>query len=277
MAGARGFQNNIEWVVPTPNDPDFGKIMVNAVKAPSKNRHYLADNIAGVIPFGVVAGEADIATTDIFSLSTVDGMRQVMDQLVLPPPIVKFEGDAAADDSPLRVWLMSPAQYNLFAASSAFRQYQASSFARASQTTDGKSHPLFLGEAGLWNGFLLLKMARPIRFRAGDPIKYCADITSETESQCLAPAALGTGFAIDRSVILGGQAVAQALAGARGSGIPFFWSEKELDHGDKIELLIGAIRGTSKIRFAVDNAGTTEITDYGVTVVDSVVPRVAGQ
>ena len=274
MAGARGFHNNVEWVVPTETDPDFAKIMVNTVKAPSKNRHYLADATAGVIAFNVSGGEADIATTDLFGMGTIDAMRSVMDQMVLPPPIVKIEGDAAAEDSPLRIWYMSPAQYNLFAASSSFRNFQASAFARASQA---KNHPLFLGEADLWNGFLLMKMPRPIRFYAGDTIRYCADGTSETESTCTAPAALSTTFAIDRSIILGGQAVAQALAAARGSGIPFFWSEKELDHNDKVELLIGAIRGVSKIRFAVDNAGVTEVTDYGCTVIDSVVPRVAGQ
>ena len=62
------------------------------------------------------------------------------------------------------------------------------------------------------------------------------------------------------------------MAASDKTGIPFFWSEKELDHGDKVELLIGAIRGVSKIRFAVDaGADGKEITDYGVTVVDTVV------
>jgi hypothetical protein len=45
---------------------------------------------------------------------------------------------------------------------------------------------------------------------------------------------------------LGGQAIAEAMAASDKSGVPFFWSEKDLDHGDKWELLIGAIRGTSK-------------------------------
>ena len=68
----------------------------------------------------------------------------------------------------------------------------------------------------------------------------------------LVPASFSTTHAIDRSIILGGQAVAEALASSDKSGIPFFWSEKELDHGDKAELLICAIRGVSKVRFEVD-------------------------
>lgn len=273
MAGARGNHNNIEWVVPTEADPEFAEIMVNRVKAPTKNRHFVAQG-SGVAGVTVNAGEIAIQSTDVFKMDTVDSMRTVLDQIPLPPPIVIFEGDKAATDSPLRVWLLSPAQYNKFAADPAFRQLQASAMARANQANQ---HPLFLGEAGLWNGFLLIKMPKPIRFYAGDTVKYCADVASETESSALVPASFGNNFAIDRSIILGGQAVAEALAASDKSGIPFFWSEKELDHGDKVELLIGAIRGVSKIRFEVDTGMGKEITDYGVTVVDTAVPIIGAR
>ena len=268
MAGARGFHNNIEWVVPTTADADFADIMVNPVKAPTKNRHFIVDADA-VTGFKVNGGEVDITSADIFKMDTVDSMRTVLDQIPLPPPIVKFEGDKAADDSPLRVWMVSPAQYNKFAADPQFRQFQASAMARASQAGQ---HPLFLGEAGLWNGFLIIKMPKPIRFYAGDTIKYCASHTSETESSVVVPSSFSTTHAIDRSIILGGQAVAEALASSDKSGIPFFWSEKELDHGDKAELLIGAIRGVSKVRFEVDTGEGKQLTDYGVTIVDTAVP-----
>lgn len=66
------------------------------------------------------------------------------------------------------------------------------------------------------------------------------------------------------------------MAASSKSGIPFFWSEKELDHGDKVELLIGAIRGCSKVRFAVSTEDGDVITDYGVTVVDTVVKTPGG-
>ena len=39
-----------------------------------------------------------------------------------------------------------------------------------------------MGEAGLWNGLLVVKMPKPIRFFAGDALNWCADITSETET-----------------------------------------------------------------------------------------------
>jgi len=273
MAGARGYHNNIEWVVPTDKDADFASIMVNQVKAPTKNRHFIADNGA-IKEFGVNAGAVDLTTGDLMNMDVIDSVRTVMDQIALPPPVVKFEGDKAADDSPLRVMLVSPAQYSSFATDPSFRQLQASSMARANQANQ---HPLFLGEAGLWNGVLIVKMPKPIRFYAGDTIKYCAARDSETESACVVPDTFGTNFAVDRALLLGGQAVAEALAAHKQSSIPFFWSEKELDHGDKVELLLGAIRGVSKIRFEVDTGEGKEITDYGVTAIDTAVPIIGAR
>ena len=273
MAGARGFQNNIEWVVPTEADADFPEIMVNDVRAPSKNRHYIADG-AGIKGFTVVGGEVDLTTTDLFKMDTCDSTRTVMEQIALPPPAVIFEGDEAATDSPLRVLLVSPAQYSGFATDPSFRQLQASALARASQAGN---HPLFKGDAGLWNGILIVKMPKPIRFYAGDVMRYCADFTTETESTCVVPASFGTTHAVDRAILLGGQAVAQALAASGKSGMPFFWSEKELDHDDKVELLLGAIRGVSKIRYEIDHGDGKQMTDYGVTAIDTAVPIIGAR
>lgn len=275
MAGARGFHNNMEWVVPLASDPDFANIMINQVKAPTRNRHFLADSTDAIKPFGVVSNEVDLGTTDLLTIDTVDAMRSVLDSMALPPTAIQVPGDQAAEDSPLRLWLMSPTQFDSFAASSTYRTYQANALARASQA---KQHPLFTGpDTALWNGFLIKKMPRPIRFYAGSQVRYCASLTSETETNATVPTAITAGtFAVDRSLILGGQAIAHAMAASSKSGIPFFWSEKELDHGDKVELLCGAIRGASKVRFAVGTDDGDVITDYGVTVVDTVVRTPGG-
>lgn len=268
LCGARGFHNNIEWRIPLADHANFKEIMVNPVKAPTKNRHFTAD-AAGVASFTATAGAVNIATTDMLTLNTVDAMKTVLDQIALPPTMIKVAGDRSAEDSPLRVWLMSPAQYNKFAADPAFRQFQSAALARAS---NANSHPLFQGDVGLWNGFIIRRMPRPIRFYAGDTIQYCASYDSEIETAATVPASFGNKFAVDRSIILGGQALAEALAASEHSGVPFFWSEKELDHGDKWELLIGTIHGMSKIRFDVDTGIRREFTDYGVVTVDTAVP-----
>lgn len=273
MAGARGFQDNIEWRVPVESHVDFAEIAINTVRAPTKNRHYIADGTNGIQLFNVNAGEIDLATTDVLDMDVVDAIRTVMESIALPPPAVKIPGDVVAEDSPLRVLLVSPAQYHAFAQDPAFRQFQANALARASKA---KQHPLFLGECGLWNGILIMKMPKPIRFYAGSTIKYCASNISETESSCIVPAAFGTTHAVDRAILLGGQAIAQAFAASGHSGMPFFWKEKDFDHGDKMELLIGAIQGISKVRWLVDQGnGQKHYTDHGVVAIDTAV-RIIG-
>lgn len=268
LAGARGYHDHkIEWTVPVDTHPKFSDIMVNRVKAPTKNRHLVADG-GSVGELKVNAGELDISSTDVLSMDVLDSVREWGDTVALPPPPVEFDGDQAATDSPIRVFMATPAQYSQFATDPAFRAFQSNAHARARLAKD---HPLFLGDAGLWNGILILKNPKPIRFYAGDTIKYCAAYDSEQESSCVVPASFGSTFAVDRGLLLGGQALAMAFGASEHSGIPFFWSEVKGDHGDKLELLIGAIVGMSKIRFAVDHGDHKEFTDHGVTVLDTAV------
>lgn len=273
MAGARGYHYNHEWMLPTEAHPKFAEMLVNRVKAPTKNRHFVADGSA-IVGVADNAGELDITTADVLDMDVVDAISTHMDQITLPPPPVKFEGDEAADDSPIRVLLLSPAQYNQFAKDPAFRSIQASALARAS---NAKQHPIFRVDAGLWSNTLIVKMPKPVRFYAGDTIKYCASYDSEAESSLLVPASFGATHAVDRAILLGGQAIAQAWAASEHSGMPFFWSEKEMDHGDKLELLIGAILGCSKIRWGVETEGGLEYTDHGIAVIDTAVPIIGAR
>lgn len=275
MAGARGFHDNIEWRIPVAANPKFAAMAVNPVKAPTKNRHFVADGTNGIIPFALSGGDVDIATTDVLSMDVVDAIRTTMESIALPPPAVKIPGDVVAEDSPLRVLLVSPAQYHSFAQDPNFRQFQANALARASKA---KQHPLFLGECGLWNGVLIMKMPKPIRFYAGDAISYCTSHTAETEATATVPAGFGTTHAIDRAILLGGQAIAQAFAASGHGGMPFFWKEKEFDHDDKMELLIGAIQGISKVRWLVDQGnGVKHYTDHGIVAIDTAVPIIAAR
>ena len=275
MAGARGFHDNIEWRIPVAANPKFAAMAVNPVKAPTKNRHFIADGTNGIIPFALSGADVDMATTDVLSMDVVDAIRTTMESIALPPPAVKIPGDVVAEDSPLRVLLVSPAQYHSFAQDPNFRQFQANALARASKA---KQHPLFLGECGLWNGVLIMKMPKPIRFYAGDAISYCTSYTAETEATALVPAGFGTTHAIDRAILLGGQAIAQAFAASGHGGMPFFWKEKEFDHDDKMELLIGAIQGISKVRWLVDQGnGVKHYTDHGIVAIDTAVPIIAAR
>lgn len=274
LAGARGFHNNSEWRIPTADHAKFAEMAVNPVKAPSKNRHFIADGDA-IKPFALSSTDVDLAATDLLTMDTVDSIRTVIESIALPPPAIKLPEDKMASDSPLRCLLVSPAQYHSFAADPNFRQFQASALARASKAGN---HPLFAGEVGLWNGILISKMAKPIRFYAGDKIKYCAAHDSETESDALVPASFSTTHAVDRALLLGGQALAQAFGKSKHGGMPFFWKEKSFDHDDKDELLIGAILGMMKLRWLVEQGdGTRHYTDHGVIAIDTAVPIIGAR
>ena len=269
LAGARGFANDIEWAVPTTDDADFASIVVNPVRAPTRNRHWMSTG-SGLEKIAASGNEISIATTDVMNIDVIDALRTKLDSMPLPPPPVRFEGDQMSQDAPMRVLLCSSEQYTSIVRSTNFRTWQANAMARASLA---KNNPLFMGEAGLWNGILVVKMPKPIRFRAGDSLRWCASTTSNTETATdLVPAAFGTSHAVDRALLLGGQALAEAYGKARQTGNPYFWSEKELDHGDKLEVLIGMIAGTSKIQFLIDHgAGAKEYTDFGVMAIDTAV------
>lgn len=270
LAGARGFHDNIEWAVPKASDPDFAEIAINPVKAPTRNRHFMSTG-TGIETIKAAGNEITIASTDIMNADLVDALRTQLDSMAVPPPPVIFEGDKMAADSPLRVLLVSSEQYTSFLQSNSgqFRTLQANAMARSQMAGN---NPLFMGDAGLWNGILIVKMPKPIRFYSGDSLRWCASTASETETATdLVPAAFGTTYAVDRAILLGGQALAEAWGKHTKTGTPFFFSEKELDHGDKLELLVGAINGRSKIRFEIDHGDAKQFTDYGVIAIDTAV------
>ena len=270
MAGARGFHDNIEWAVPKASDADFASIMVNPVKAPTRNRHFMSTG-SGIETIKASGNEITLATTDLMNADVVDGIRTMLDSIAVPPPPVVFPDDQAAADSPLRVLMVSSEQYTAFQQSNSgsFRTFQANAMARSQMAGN---NPLFRGDVGLWNGILIIKMPKPIRFYSGDSLRWCASYTSETETATdLVPAAFGTGYAVDRAILLGGQALAEAWGKHNKTGMPYFFSEKELDHGDKLEILLGMINGRSKIRFEIDHGDSKQFTDYGVMAIDTVV------
>ena len=269
LAGARGFANDVEWAVPLASDPDFSDICINTIKAPTRNRHFMS-TATGIEPIVAGGNEITIATTDVMNIDVVDALRTKLDSMPLPPPPVRFEGDQMSQDAPMRVLLCSSEQYTSLVRSTNFRTWQANAMARANMA---KQNPLFMGEAGLWNGILIVKMPKPIRFFAGNSLRWCPSAVANTETATdLVPAAFGTGFAVDRALLLGGQALAQAYGKFRQSQGSYFFSEKELDHGDKLEILLGMIAGTSKIQFLIDHGGTQkEYTDFGVMAIDTAV------
>jgi N4-gp56 family major capsid protein len=183
MAGARGFQSQNDWVVPLQTDVDFATIMVNPVQAPTFNRHFVASG-ASIVKGGQQLGS--IATTDVFALSHIDALRTYIDELEYPLQPVRLPDDPAAADDPMWVMFVSPRQYSSLltaSGSTALRTFQQNAWNRASY---GSKHPLFRGEVGMWNGILVKKLNRSIRFTTGTSVNIITSANAVTATESIA-------------------------------------------------------------------------------------------
>jgi N4-gp56 family major capsid protein len=116
LAGARGSQTGLDWVVPLASDADYTSIMINPVRAPTFNRHFVTDGTA------LVQGGAQLAsvgTDDNFKLAHIDALRGMLDNMEFPLQPVKIADDPAANDEPLWVLYVTAAMWKSCCAGSA--------------------------------------------------------------------------------------------------------------------------------------------------------------
>ena len=266
LAGARGTETDANWVVPLESDADFANIAINAVKAPTYDRHFVV-NGSGLTKGGLQLGS--VATTDVLTLEHIDGLRTMLDEMAFPLQPVKVADDPAAADEPMWVLYLSPRQYSkLLTNSSAtgIRAFQQNAWNRASY---GSKHPLFKGEVGMWNGILVKKMNRAIRFGTGSSTKVvlAADAATATETSQAVAAAITSAYAVDRGILLGGQALANVYGRNQGSDYHTNWMENKYNFERALEVAGDTMGGKAKLRFTMNGATT----DHGVLAVDSVV------
>lgn len=265
LAGARGSHNGADWIVPLQSDADFGSILVNDVKAPTFNRHFVADG-SDLIKGGQQLGS--IATTDMLTLEHIDALRTLLDEMDFPLQPVKIADDPAAADEPMWVLYVSPRQYSqlLTANAGALRSFQQNAWNRASY---GSKHPLFKGEVGMWNGILVKKLNRAVRFAGGEDVKVitAANAASASETNQTVAAAITAEYGVDRAILLGGQALANVYGRNKKSDYFFAWYENEYNFGRALEVAGDCMGGKAKLRF--DYGGVP--TDHGVIAIDSAV------
>lgn len=271
MAGARGTQNTADWVVPPDSDADFSEIMVNPVQAPTHNRHFYA---------GSANSLNDIDATQVLTLQDIDRLRAAIDESAVPLQPVVLPDDPAAHDDPMYVLLVSPRVWHYLQTATgdgAWRTFLQNARERSSK------NPLFTGQPGMWNGILVRKMPRAIRFHHGDTVKVADDTkdftTSDVTLDFTAAGGLNQTFnavtnpeswhAIDRSILLGAQGLAEVYGKHSKSGTHFNWHEEETDHGNTLEASVSAMGGCAKLRFT-DAEG--EDFDHGIAVIDSYAP-----
>lgn len=261
LAGARGSQSTTDWVVPLATDPDFAGIMVNTVKAPTKNRQFYA---------GAATSPASMAITDNIKLQDIDRIVAQLRESPIALQSVKIKGDDKAWNDPLWVMFVTERQWLYLQSCTATHTWRTAAQNAFERKSGGVKHPLFDAyETIMWGGMLIKRLNRyAIRFNASDVITIDtggSDGLTYTEGTSTVPAT--TGFGIDRAIIVGAQALAKAY-GKSASDYFYDWNEEQVDHGNSVECVASAMTGAAKIRFNIDGADT----DFGVAVVDSYAP-----
>jgi N4-gp56 family major capsid protein len=283
LAGARGSQTGVDWVVPlqyaattaTTANADFAPIAINTVKAPTYNRHFVTDGTS-LVQGG--AQLASVATDDSFKLEHLDELRNRLDSMEFPLQPVKIADDPAASDEPLWVMYVTSAMWNSIltggTAGNTWRTFLQNAWNRKSY---GSKHPLFSGEAGIWNGILVRKMDRmAIQFGASEVLKHVtsANAATATETDVTVAAGLSTTHVVHRGLLLGAQALATVYGRNQSGDYHMSWMERPYNFERNLEVAADVMGGKAKLRFSYPNSdGSTTPTDHGVIVVDTVVAK----
>jgi N4-gp56 family major capsid protein len=271
LAGARGVMNQASWPLPLDTDPDFAEILVNTVKAPSYNRHYWVDGSGTTLTLGG-AQVGSLATGDVWKLDILDQLSVILDEQELPIQSVKIADDPAANDEPMYVLVMPPRSYDslMTASGSNLRTFQQNAWNRKSY---GSKHPLFMGEVGMWRNILVKKATDFwVRFTNGAAYKYVAVGDKATGTETSTTVSIATTHAVERSLLLGAQALANCYGKAQGSDFHYNWLERKYNFERAMEIGVEAMNGKAKLRFDVPQSdGTTVATDHGVIAIDGCV------
>lgn len=270
LSGARGSQTGTDWTIPIQTASNFSSIMVNPVLAPTYNRHFVV-NGAALTQGGQQLGS--IVSTDQFKLAHIDLLRKRLDDMDQPIQSVRLPGDMASSTSKMWVFLATPNQYSVLLTEGSLRAFQQNAVNRAAYMD--KRHPLFAGEVGMWNGILVIKNERAVRFMPGEStnIVTAGNAATATESSQTVNASLTAGFAVERGLLLGAQALGVAYGKTKISGIQFGWKEHWYNFESNLEVMGEKVCGKSKIRLSIDDGTGAKIpTDFGVIAVDSAVP-----
>ncbi|MNK98535.1 hypothetical protein D3C87_1189030 [compost metagenome] len=256
LAGARGDYSATDIILPLADDSEFADIMINSLTAPTYERHFFG---------GDATSFEAIDAADRFNLGCVDNMSLFLSEMANPIQPIRMVADPSGGE-PLYVLYVTPRQWHDFYTSTSGKDWQAM-LAAAMERSKGWNHPIFRGEGAMWRGILVKPYkGMPIRFNQGSTVKVCAaNSTAGVEVDKVA------GTLIDRAVLLGGQALANAF-GSGEQGGSFGMHEEKTDHGNSTEISINWVSGLQKIRFKQRNGN---IQDHGCMVLDTAVSAIA--
>ena len=275
LFGMRGSQTGQSWDIPLDTDDDFVEIMINAVKAPTRNRHYVLDDTNGLVVGGELVNS--LATADVWKLSRLDELALILEAMETKIPSPQIVGDEQMVDAPLKgILMMPPGSYNsLITDVTAGNNLRAFQSAVEQRQKWAPNSAVFRGECGIWRGILVKKMNHTIYRNAGEAVRYvaAADRLTATESSTTVAGGLSTTHQLERSVLMGAQCLARA-EGASNSGVQAAIIENTYNAGRNYEYLGEFMGGEAKFRFKFPNPeGNKEPTD-NCLVIDAVAKKV---
>jgi N4-gp56 family major capsid protein len=251
LAGARGSYEADGIIIPASGDAEFNEIVVNPLQAATYDRH-------------VFGGDATtfegIDSADVMSLNVIENIALILEEQANPMKHIEFEADQMANESPFYVLFVTPRQWEDLWSSMTDRKVQELQ-AQAMKRGNGFNHRVFKGDVIMWRNILVRKYNKPIRFYAGDTVAVAGNNKTGATSDKTA------GTNIDRAILLGGQALANAY-GKASSGTHFSMHTEKTDHENGRETSIAWMNGLKKVRFE-DRSG--RVNDYGTMVVDTAI------
>lgn len=251
LAGARGSLTGSDIIVPLADHEEFNEILVNAIAPPTYDRHV----------FGGDATKFEmIDDADIMTLDKVDDLALILEEQTHPIKHISFEADQMANESPFYLLFVTPRQWRDLWNSASDRKIQELQ-AKAIRRGQGFNHPVFKGDLIMWRNILIRQYRKPVRFFAGDDV-----LVSKNDNQASTEIVTAS-TNIDRAILLGGQAMANAY-GSTSSNAQFAMTTEKTDHGNGRETAIKWMNGCKKVRFA-EKSG--RINDYGSMVLDTAV------
>jgi hypothetical protein len=243
-----------DTILPLAADPEFADIMVNPVTPPTWDRHFYGGDATAL---------DNIDAADLFDLTCVDNLALSLDEMAAPMQHLALAGDEMASESPFFILNVSPRQWHDFLTSTSGKDWQTLT-AAAMKRSAGFKHTVFKGDVAMWRNILVRKMWRPVRMAAGSNVSVC------TNTDNAGTTTKTTGVAVDRAILLGGQALASAYgqSGTKGVGSYFSMHNEKTDHGNSSETSIAWMNGKAKIRFKDKNG---RINDHGAMVIDTAI------
>lgn len=265
LAGARGhFVSDEQTLLAPDNGPNslFAKQMVNCVDTPSHCRHYYAGEATS---FDGADG-GGLTEQDVFGLSDIIKLSTGVTGGSHPiPPIDLGDGSDAC-----YCLLVTPAQMASFKQSAGYEYLQGLQANAIARSTQCGGHPVFKGECFMYENIVVKQYNPPVRFEANKLVKIanpgCEGGVRETMHEL--------NGCVDRAILLGGQALAEALGSVRLKNDKtignrnFAFTDETFDHGARQEIGIAWMSGMRKIRFAGSDGCSY---DRGVAVLDSFV------